>query len=438
LTAILRLYRSAGWTLTPLLRLYLEARARAGKENKTRLAERTGHAAIPRPKGALVWLHAASVGEALSALPLLHRIATTHPRLHMLLTTGTVTSAQVVAGQLPSNCVHQFVPVDLAPAVRRFFDHWRPDLAVLIESEFWPGILSELREREIPAVLLQGRLSEASLRRWLCFPKLAARLLQTFDFALAQSAADGERLQRLGARDVECLGNLKMAAAPLPADANELATLAAALEGRPRWLAASTHPGEEEIIANVHRDIAGRYPGLLTIVAPRHPARGPELARRLRAQGLAVGLRSEGGLPGGGVPGPDIHLYIADRLGELGLWFRLCDVVFMGGSLVAHGGQNPLEAARLGCAILYGPHTRNFAEINAGLEAMSGGRRVANEAELSVVVRQLLFTDAAWRSRMQGAARRFVADGDAVLDRIHRRLSPLLDRLGKKKPRLPG
>jgi 3-deoxy-D-manno-octulosonic-acid transferase len=327
---------------------------------------------------------------------------------------------------LPANCVHQFVPVDLHRAVRRFFDHWRPDLALLIESEFWPGILSEMREREIPAVLLQGRVSAQSFRRWSRWPKLAAGLLRAFDFVLAQSAADGERLKLLGARAVECLGNLKMAAAPLPVDAGELAELTAKLADRPRWLAASTHPGEEAIVARVHRDIAGRYPGLLTILAPRHPSRGAELARSFRAQGFTVGLRSQGA-----VPGPDIDLYIADRLGELGLWFRLCDVVFMGGSLVAHGGQNPLEAARLGCAILYGPHTHNFAEINTGLEALNGSRRVANEAELSVVVRQLLFSDAALRSRMQVAAKRFVADGDAVLDRIHRRLAPHLDRLGE-------
>ncbi len=426
MTAVLSLYRALGRGLTPVAKLYLARRAAAGKESTSRLAERFGFAALPRPPGRLLWVHAASVGEALSALPLLHRIAARYPQAQMLLTTGTVTSAQVVEGKMPPRCVHQFAALDLTDAVRRFLDHWRPDLAIWVESELWPGFLSELAARNIPAVLVQGRVSTRSFRRWRRWPGIAARLLQTFELCLAQSAADGERLRALGARTVEYLGNLKMAAPPLAADAGELAKLSAALGARPRWLAASTHPGEEEIAARLHQSLAGRHADLLTVLAPRHPQRGAELAEGFRRQGFKVGLRSLGAMPE-----PGVDLYIADRIDELGLWYRLCDVVLIGGSLVAHGGQNPLEAARLGCAILHGPHTGNFAEIMADLQAAQAARAVADEGELAGALELLMFKDPAQRLRLIEAAKRFSADGDQVLDRISARLQPILNRLEK-------
>ena len=358
----IHLWRGIGWLATPAVRRLLAARARRGKEDPSRLAERWGHAGAPRPQGPLAWVHGASVGEGMAVLPLLHRLAAERPDLNVLLTTGTVTSASALAPLLPATVRHQFVPVDLPQAVRRFLDHWQPNLGIWTESEFWPGLMAAAQAR-MPCLLLQGRVSARSARRWQRPGSPIRSLLGGLRFCHAQSAEDAARLRALGAPDVRALGNLKWAAPPLPADDTALAALQAGLAGRPVWLAASIHPGEEAAVAAAHLALAERHPGLLTLVVPRHPPRAPAFAAAFAAAGIASGLRSAGDRPGAA------PLYIADTIGELGLWYRLAPVAFIGGSLVPHGGQNPMEAARLGCAILHGPHMDNFTELAAGLAA---------------------------------------------------------------------
>jgi 3-deoxy-D-manno-octulosonic-acid transferase len=325
----------------PLLRAHLRWRAGRGKEIAGRLGERRGEGAR-RPPGRLLWLHAASVGETLSLLPLLDALAERAPDLSVLVTTGTVTAAALLARRLPpalaARVVHRFAPLDVPRWADRFLAGWRPDAGALVESELWPNLIRAARRRGVPLALVNARLSERSARRWRRWaPGLAREMVSAFSPVLAQTPADAARLGALGARLALCVGNLKDAAAPLPADPVELARLRHATAGRPVFLAASTHPGEEAVVLDAHRRAAARLPGLLTVVVPRHPHRGPAVVAE--AGDLAVARRAAGE-----APGPGTAVYVADTLGELGLFYRLAGVCLVGGSLVPHGGQNPLGA----------------------------------------------------------------------------------------------
>ena len=413
------LYRALTVLGGPLIGLYLRRRMARGKEDPTRFGERLGRPGRPRPAGRLVWLHGASVGEALSLLPLVERLAA-RPGWTVLMTTGTVTSARLMGERLPAGALHQYVPVDRPAFVRAFLEHWRPDLVLWAESDFWPNMLDALRRRHVPAVLVQGRVSPKSFAGWQRARGFIGRMLSTFSLCLAQTPEDARRLSALGARRVECRGNLKMAALPLPADATALDQARAAVGLRPLWLAASTHAGEEALAGRVHARLAGRFPDLLTIIAPRHPQRGADIAHELAAMGLEVGLRSAGTPPHGAV-------YVADTLGELGLFYRLAPIVFMGKSMIGQGGQNPFEPARLGAAVLFGPHMDNFPAMAPAMVAAGAAAQVADEDELAEAVAARL-ADRQLLARHRAAAAAW-AEGEAgVLDAVMDCLDPLLDQ----------
>jgi 3-deoxy-D-manno-octulosonic-acid transferase len=417
----LALYRIATGLGGPLIRLYLARRRASGKEDSERFGERLGVSARPRPSGRLVWMHAASVGEATSLLPLMARMRQLWPGHAILLTTGTVTSARVMAERLPEGAFHQYVPVDRMAYVRRFLNHWRPDLAVWAESEFWPNMVSETARRRIPLILVQGRISTRSFAGWRRHHRLIRRLLGDFTLCLGQTEADASRLRALGAANAECRGNLKYAAPPLPARADALIEMEHILQARPRWLAASTHPGEEEIAGEVHRRLRDRRKGLLTIIVPRHPERGPAIATVLGGSGLTVARRAAGE-----PVAPETEVYIADTIGELGLFYRLAPIAFIGKSLAAEGGQNPLEAAQLGCAIVHGPHMANFAQIMERLAEAGASVAVTSAEELAAVVLRLLADDGE-RTRRAAAARAVAAAEAGVLDAVVDVIAPFMD-----------
>ncbi|MFZ2005743.1 MAG: glycosyltransferase N-terminal domain-containing protein, partial [Stellaceae bacterium] len=340
------LYRGLTAAATPLVIAYLNARRRRGKEDGERFAERLGRPGRERPDAPLVWMHAASIGEATSVLALIERMLEERAGLEILLTTGTVTAARLLEPRLPRGARHQFVPADLPGAVARFLDYWHPDLAVWVESELWPNLVLMTHERRIPMLLLNARLSARSHANWSRWSGLARPMLGSFALCLAQDEAQGARFRALGAPDVASVGDLKSAAKTLPADADKLAALRREIGDRPRWLAASTHAGEEEIAMAVHRRLAGAHPGLLTIIAPRHPVRGDELVALAATRNLAVARRSLS------EPiAPDTDIYLTDTFGELGVFYSLAGIAFVGGSLIDKGGHNPFEAARLDCAV---------------------------------------------------------------------------------------
>ena len=415
-------YRLISAAATPVVRRHLRRRAARGREDPARLAERFGHAGVVRPPGPLVWIHGASVGESISALPLIGRIREGWPDLNLLVTTGTVTSARLMAERLPAGVVHQYAPVDLPAAVDRFLDHWRPDLGLIIESEFWPNLLIQARGHGVELALVNGRISGASYAAWGRARPLIAHLLGMFSLTLAQSREDEAILRALGAREPRRLGNLKFAAPALAADPGELGAWQDALGTRPRWLAASTHPGEEEIVADAHARLAVSQPELLTILVPRHPDRGTGIAAGLRARGLKVALRSAGD-----PVTAETDIYLADTIGELGLWYRLSGVVFVGGSLIPKGGQNLLEPAKLGCAILCGPHMTNFLRVSEEMRRADAIRQVVDAEQLAAVAAWLLEDEAA-RASMIAAAGDYAAAQASVLDEVAAALKPHLDR----------
>ena len=380
----------------------LRRRVRRGKEMPDRLAERRGIDATPRPAGTLIWLHAASVGETVSALPVIEALR--DAKVTVLVTTGTVTSARLLGERCPG-VLHRFAPLDVPRWVARFLDHWRPDAAAFLESELWPNLLAASRRRGVKLMLLNARLSARSQAGWSRAPGFARRVFGGFDLVWAQSAADAARLHAVGARSVQSPGNLKFAAPALPVDEAALARLTQQTGDRPRWLAACTHPGEEAIAAAVHRRLAGAHAGLLTVVAPRHPDRGPAVAAALQAPRRGAG---DAPPPGG--------IWVADGLGEMGLLYRLCPIVFMGKSLVPDGGgQNPLEPARFGCAVACGPAMANQADAAARLTAARGLATVTDADTLAAWVDASLRDPAARVA--SGQAAQAVASADADLPR---------------------
>ena len=383
-------YRLATAGIAPLLPFWLARRARHGKEIAARLPERYGIAGLARPPGRLVWVHAASMGETMSALGMIDALA---DRATVLLTTGTRTAAALAESR--ARALHQFVPLDVAAHATRFLDHWRPDAAVFLESEIWPNLLAGLDARRIPRFLFNARLSARSAARWRRAPGLARALFGGFRLIAAQSAPDAASLRGLGLTRVETWGNLKFAAPDLPDDPAARAALAAAAAG-PFILAASTHPGEDAPVIAAHRILRETRPGLVTIIAPRHPERADAIAGL--AGDLPVSRRSRGEAPAAG------GLYIADTLGELGLFYRLAAVSFIGGSLVPIGGHNMIEAAQLGCPVLSGPHLANFAEAAATLRAAGALADLAGPDDLAPAFAALL-DDPARRAAMAAAGR---------------------------------
>jgi 3-deoxy-D-manno-octulosonic-acid transferase len=424
------LYRGVAALAEPALELFLRRRLARGKEDPLRWRERKGLTDRPRPLGKLLWIHGASMGEARSALPLLAALRAPYPDLSVLFTTGSRTSAEMLARELDGGrAFHQFVPLDVPRWVARFLDHWRPDAALWLESELWPNLLGALATRGIPAALINARLTERSARRWESAGRVFAPPLEAFALALAQSEADAERLRRLGFAHASALGNLKHDAPPLPADESALAALRAAIGARPVWLAASTHPREEAEILAAHSRLRATHPEALLILAPRHAERGPDIAAACEAAGLPAARRAASQAPDRAVP--RLAVYVADTMGEMGLLYRAAPLVFVGGSLEAHGGQNPLEPARLGAALAFGPSMENFAELARDLEACGAARRVTDAESLARWVRDG-FENPAQTARAGQAACDFARAGEGTIGRVLKALAPVLAGLGPK------
>jgi len=399
----------------------LSERLAQGKEDAARLDERRGIAARPRPTGPLIWFHAASVGESLALLELIRRLLEEQPDLHILVTTGTVSSAGVMADRLPPRAIHQFVPLDARAFVTRFLDHWRPDVAIWTESELWPCLIVETHRRGIAMLLLNARMSKASHDKWRFLRGMARSLLERFDRALVQDDLTEIYLRRLGMNPgrMEVTGTLKEGAAALPVSEADLTAMRSDLGGRPVWLAAATHPGEEEKVLEAHKGALRANPRLLLILVPRHAERGDAIAEMLQAQGWAFNRRTAGE----GAE-PEAQVYLADTMGEMGLWYRLSPISFVGGSLEPIGGHNPFEPAALGSAILHGPYVTNFVDIYQRLTEARAARLVSSPGSLAEAVDDLLAPDRC--AAMATAAWEVASSGADVTDRA---LEVVLDAL---------
>jgi 3-deoxy-D-manno-octulosonic-acid transferase len=396
-------------------------RASKGKEDRSRARERYGVAGRERPDGPVIWVHAASVGETIAVVPMVQNIL--GYGVNVVLTTGTVTSAKVVQERLPDRVIHQYVPLDLKPAVSRFLDHWQPDLAIIAESEIWPMTILELGARRVPQVLVNGRMSDRSFASWKKRASLAEALFENLAHVIAQSDVDGERFRALGARPVTVSGNLKVDTAPPPADEKVLHSLMRQIDGRPTWAAVSTHDGEEAMAAEVHVTLRGRHRGLLTIIVPRHPERGEALAAQMEGMGLKVARRSLGGKIS-----PDTDILLGDTIGEMGLYLRLTEIAFVGRSLTSTGGQNPLEPAMLDTAVLSGRNVQNFRESYQRLLESGGAKLVKDRNMLAGAVNYLLSNEIA-RHDMMAAAAATVEEMRGALAATMKALEPYIQPL---------
>ncbi len=410
-------YTSALTLATPLLRGLLAWRQSKGKEDPQRLPERMGEPSLPRPEGRLVWIHAASVGEAQSALILIDHIKNSH----ILVTSGTVTSAQFLSKRLPAQAIHQYMPLDAPQWVARFLDHWQPDFALWMESELWPNMLMALKARGIPAALINARLSDQSYVHWKRAPKTAHDILSCFSVILAQTQDAAQKYENLGARSVHFTDNLKYSANDLPCDQQDLQSLKDAIGPRPVWIYASTHDGEEQLAARLHARLIDDFPALLTIIVPRHPERRGQIAQSIAAtQPL---FRSEQKT----LPDAGTGIYVADTLGELGLFYRAAPIALIGRSFSHDGGgsHNPIEPAQLDCAVLTGPHYQNQQTLFDEMLAEKAALLAPTEDALYQLLKNLL-SDPAYLMTQQANARNFAARKSAVIDTVMTYLTPVM------------
>ncbi|WP_293573205.1 3-deoxy-D-manno-octulosonic acid transferase [Phaeobacter sp.] len=438
-TALFHIYRAATSLIAPLAYRKVAAKLADQGVPDQRQRERLGFATLPRPQTSpqsasaadtastdkaapLIWIHGASVGESMAGLNLVEKLTLRLPAAEFLLTSGTATSAQMLERRMPSHCRHQFAPLDSSAAVRRFLSHWRPDAALFVESELWPVTLQAARHAGVKLALVNARLSQSSIKRWASKPATASFMMQQFDLLLSQNAQMRDALIDLGAdaAAVHPSGNLKAGSAPLPVDESLLTDLRDDLAGRPVWVASSTHRGEEETVLAAHKALLAENPQLCLVLAPRHPERADEISDLIRAAELTVAQRSRA------EPLTSrTQIYLADTLGELGSWYALSPIVFLGGSLAPIGGHNPFEVAQAGAAVITGPGYTNFMETFPPLIDAGGAVEVTDSATLGAAVRHWL-GDPHALDQARAAAADVVTRQAAALDGV---VDLLIDRL---------
>ena len=423
-------YRVLTFLLKPFVRFALYLRRKKGLEtkDKKRMVERFGKTFAHRPKNAkVVWFNAASVGESNSIMPVVDRVLAGYPNAFVVVTTSSLTAADNMAKKLKGkNAVHQFLPVDRRAYVDRFFNYWKPELGFFVDSDFWPNLILSAKAHDVPLVLLNGRISDKSFAKWKKNLSFAKTLMHGFKFGFGKSDEDKRRLSVMGMEPVECVGNLKYGVPPMSCDKAELESLQKKIGKRPVFVVSSTHPGEEEICLSALLIIKKTFSNVLMILAPRHPARGQEIYDMVEANGLHAALRSRGD-----DITPVVDVYVADTMGELGLFYTLSDIAFVGGSLVPWGGHNPMEPARLHNVVLSGKNVMNFQETFDLLKAENAVIMLNNEKDFASKVKSFFENEDVAKEYM---ARAFcVAEREAaVLDRVMDRIKPELDeRIGK-------
>ncbi|MFI4983731.1 MAG: 3-deoxy-D-manno-octulosonic acid transferase [Rickettsiales bacterium] len=422
---IYRLYYFITSLLAPLIAFHLENRVKIGKEDPIRYKEKLGLNLAARPQGKLIWFHAASVGELNSVMPLIHLLNKEFPQLNFLVTTGTLNSALIFQKAKLPNTLHQFFPVDIPSAVAGFLKNFKPDMAIFVDSELWPNTIT-MTAKKCPMLLVNFRMSDNSFRWWRRLAPIAKEMLAKFKFIMSCSQDDHAKLEYfLGkkAKNIEFTGNIKWSAPKFVYDKEEYARFQKSIGKRPFWVAASTHPGEFEVFIRAHQALAKKHKNLLTIVLPRHTERGADIQAICDKAGLSSARRS---LKGKITKSTDV--YISDVMGELGLCYALADIVFVGGSLIPHGGQNILEPARMGCAIISGTHTFNFKEIIAKLVAGGAIEIVQNEKEFIATLDELL-SNKTKCSKLQKAALAVTEETKNILENVTKTMVGFIKKL---------
>ncbi|MGH1376716.1 MAG: 3-deoxy-D-manno-octulosonic acid transferase [Alphaproteobacteria bacterium] len=421
-----KIYKTLTYLSSPILHALLGYRLSNGKELASRVQEKKSIITLPRPHKKLIWFHAASVGEVQSTLIVIKKIETLYPNMAILVTTGTLTSAKLIEPKLPKQAFHQFYPLDHPTWVKRFLDHWRPDMVIWLESELWPNMLSQIKERDIPALLLNAHMSEKSYNTWKKFPSIINNMLMAFRHVLCQTQMDQQRYNELGAQQSYVTDNLKYSAMPLPVNTKSFSDLMEITKDRPIWLYASTHIPEEKIACEIHQRLKNKFPNLLTIIVPRHPERSAEIKEQCSAYELELCVRGEKHR----LPAPTDDIYIADTLGELGLFYSLSSIACIGRSLSSDGGggHNPIEAAQQECAILHGPNVQNLQQIFDEMHEENAAIQCNNIEELYKSLLDIL-SNPDKSKELQDNATAYAQKKNGVIDTVMKEIIPLLDEI---------
>jgi 3-deoxy-D-manno-octulosonic-acid transferase len=423
---MLDLYTKITGKSDKLLNKLLEVRLQKGKEDTVRIHEKRGQASQPRPNGSLIWLHAASVGESQSALILIDRLSSELPNAHFLVTSGTLTSAELMNTRLPDNAIHQFYPLDHPGWTTAFLNHWKPDLIFWMESELWPNMLTQIKARNIPAVLVNARLSQKSFTMWNIFKSTAKKLLSNFSLILTQTQSDEQRFKKLGAQNIHTTDNLKYSAAPLPVIAEDFKQLKTSINSRPIWVYASTHKGEELLACKIHDALKQKISDILTIIVPRHPERHDDISKTCKLMKLNTVFRTINKQ----LIDTNTDIYVADTLGELGLFYQLSDIAMIGRSFSddGGGGHNPIEAAQLDCCVLTGPNIQYQSDLFEEMFAVNAAYQMEDKMHLLKTLR-LLFEDTQTRKEAIERAQKFAQSKTGVINIVMEHITPFIKPL---------
>jgi 3-deoxy-D-manno-octulosonic-acid transferase len=430
-SVLLTIYKTILRAGTPFIKRTLSERLDRGKEDPLRISERYGIASLPRPSGTLIWFHVASVGEAQSIRVIIDELLNANSDLHILVTSVTRTSADLLNQQLPPRAFHQYAPFDHPNWVKAFLNHWQPSMAIWVESELWPSMLAQIRKRYIHAALLNARLSPTSLKRWKFSGSFIREILSTFNVILCQTSHDETSFETLGATRVVTTGNIKYCAEALSYDAHEYEILKTQINTRPCWIYASTHDDEESIAATIHKDLKTKIPNLLTLIAPRHPERTAKIYETLKTQDLNIIKRSSA------EPITDqTDILLIDTMGELGLFYRLSKIAMIGRSLSLDGGggHNPLEAMRLGSVIIHGKAVQNLQDIYDDIHKAEAGITVHDRYELAQALQKLFNHPQSYKVLLD-ATNEFILSQKSILEKTLDELEPLFLQIGIKPPR---
>ena len=347
------------------------------KEDPIRFKEKFGFFSKKKPKGKLVWFHGASVGEILSAVPLIQQLEKNKNTTKILVTSNTLSSSKVISSLKLKKTIHQFFPIDNSYLVNKFLKYWSPSIAIFIDSEIWPNMLTKINIKSIPLILLNGRINKKSFKKWKRISLTAKSLFNKFDLCLPSSAESKKHLELLNAKNIKYIGNLKFTESEIKKD-NSNKNLKKFFSTKKVWCASSTHNNEEEVAARVHLKLKKKNKNILTVIIPRHISRTAEIADKLKRLNLKVHIHSTSGKIA-----KNTDIYLVDIYGKTKMFFSICKIVFLGGSLIKHGGQNPLEAARFGCQILHGPNIWNFNEIYNLLNEFKVSYKVGNTKQIA-------------------------------------------------------
>jgi len=354
------------------------------KEHPIRFKEKFGFYTKNKFNGKLVWIHGASVGEILSMVPLIEKLENNKEIKQILVTSNTLSSSKILDTLRLKKTIHQFFPIDTHYHTQKFLDYWRPSLAIFVDSEIWPNMFKNIKKGQIRLILVNARITQKSFKRWKLFPKNAKKIFQSFDICLSSSVRSSRYLKILGAKKIKFIGNLKFTETQ-----NSKNTLNKVLENfllsKKTWCASSTHNKEEIICANVHKKLKSKHKNLLTILIPRHIDRVTEIINQIKKLNLKIHLHNSKNKID-----KDTDIYLVNSFGQTKSFFKICKTVFLGGSIIKHGGQNPLEAARFGCKILHGPHVWNFDEIYSLLKKNKVSSKVINSNQLTYEVDKML------------------------------------------------